>query len=132
YAILGVFFTLGVYYKYAYDLRESAGGVAEAAKQWGQVKQVLPGLALGFFEVTVLAAVSVAISTRLPMLVNLVVCIAVFFLGHLTPVLVGATEAGRANPLVHFMAKMFQWALPSLEFFNAGPSIATGAMIPWL
>src|SRR3954453_15699073 len=27
YAILGTFFTLGVYYKYAYDLREAAGGV---------------------------------------------------------------------------------------------------------
>src|SRR4051812_32843048 len=69
YLILGTLFGLGVWYKYAYDLRESAGGVAGASAQWAQVKQVLPGLALGFFEVTVLAAISVAISTRLPMLV---------------------------------------------------------------
>jgi len=132
YSLLGAVFAMGVWYKFAYDLRESAGGAAEAAKQWGQVKQVLPGLALGFFEVTVLSAVSVAISTRLPMLVNLVVCIAIFFLGHLSPVLVEATSQGQVNELVAFMARLFAWALPSLEFFNAGPSISTGAVIPWV
>ncbi|MHC5538782.1 ABC transporter permease subunit [Singulisphaera rosea] len=129
--ILGSLFEMGVWYKYAYDLRESAGGVAELSKQIDQVRQVLPGLALGFFEVTVLAAISVAISTRLPMLVNLVVCIAIFFLGHLSPVLVEATK-GDVNELVSFMARLFAWILPSLEFFNAGPSIATGTMIPWV
>ena len=111
--MLGALFAAGVWYKYAYDLRESAGGLAESAKQWDQVKQVLPGLVLGFFEVTVLTSISVAISTRLPMLANLVVCILIFFLGHLSPVLV---EAGRrraqVNELVGFMAKLFAWALP--------------------
>ena len=132
YAVLGALFCLGVWYKFAYDLRENAGGLPESAKQWGQVKQVLPGLALGFFEVTVLAAVSVAISTRLPMLVNLVVCIAIFFLGHLSPVLVEVTSQNQVNELVSFMARLFAWALPSLEFFNAGPSISTGVSIPWM
>jgi len=136
YLLLGILFEMGVYYKFAYDLRESAGGVAEAHKQWDQVKQVLPGLALGFLEVTVLTAVSVAISTRLPMLVNLVVCIAIFFLGHLSPVLVEVTSQGLAkgqvNELVGFMARLFAWVLPSLEFFNAGPAISTGAVIPWV
>src|ERR1700721_147648 len=45
----GTLFELGVWYKYADDLRESAGEIAERSKQWAQVKQVLPGLALGFF-----------------------------------------------------------------------------------
>ena len=95
FVLLGTLFALGVWYKYAYDLRESAGGDRrDGRSSWAQVKQVLPGLALGFFEVTVLTAISVAISTRLPMLVNLVVCIAIFFLGHLSPVLVEATEPG--------------------------------------
>src|SRR6516164_1083787 len=66
YALLGALFAAGVYYKFGYDLRENAGGTAESAKRWAQVLQVLPGLALGFFEVTVLTAISVAISTRLP------------------------------------------------------------------
>jgi ABC-type transport system involved in multi-copper enzyme maturation permease subunit len=132
YVLLGTLFGLGVWYKYAYDLRESAGGIAKMAERLEQVRQVLPGLALGFFEVTVLAAVSVAISTRLPMLVNLVVCIAIFFLGHLSPVLVEATSQSHAHELVSFMARLFAWILPSLEFFNAGPAISTGAVIPWI
>jgi ABC-type transport system involved in multi-copper enzyme maturation permease subunit len=134
YVLLGILFSAGVYYKYAYDLREAAGGIAESGKQWEQVRQILPGLVLGFFEVTVLTSISVAISTRLPMLANLVVCILIFFLGHLSPVLVEAATApnSQINELVGFMARLFAWALPSLEFFNAGPSISTGAVIPWV
>ncbi len=132
YVVLGALFAAGVYYKYAYDLRESAGGLAESAKQWEQVRQVMPGLVLGFFEVTLLTSISVAISTRLPMLANLVVCILIFFLGHLSPVLVEASRAQQINELIGFMAKFFAFILPSLEFFNAGPSISTGAVIPWL
>jgi ABC-type transport system involved in multi-copper enzyme maturation permease subunit len=128
--VLGSCFAGGVWYKYVYDLRETAGGNPELGKALAQVKQVLPGLALGFFEVTVLTAVSVAISTRLPMLVNLVVCISIFFLGHLTPILVEATTG--KNELVHFMANLFAFGLPELEFFNASPAISTGAVIPWL
>jgi ABC-type transport system involved in multi-copper enzyme maturation permease subunit len=131
YIILGTLFAAGVWYKYSYDLRESAG-VADTEKQWAQVMQVMPGLVLGFFEVTVLTSISVAISTRLPMLANLVVCILIFFLGHLSPVLVVLAEEGRVNELVGFMGKFFAWALPSLEFFNASPSISTGAVIPWV
>ncbi|WP_435017523.1 ABC transporter permease [Tundrisphaera sp. TA3] len=130
YLILGSLFALGVAYKYSYDLRETAGTDA-AGKQMAQVAQVMPGLVLGFFEVTVLTAISVAISTRLPMLVNLVVCISIFFLGHLTPILVDVTANGGANELVHFMAQLFAFGLPELEFFNAGPAISTGAVIPW-
>jgi ABC-type transport system involved in multi-copper enzyme maturation permease subunit len=133
YVLLGILFCAGVFYKYEYDLREAAGSLADSAKQWEQVRQVLPGLVLGFFEVTVLTSISVAISTRLPMLANLVVCILIFFLGHLSPVLVEAATApdSQINELVGFMARLFAWALPSLEFFNAGPSISTGAVIPW-
>lgn len=130
--VLGTLFALGVWYKTDYDAREMATKLEEGALRSSQVIQILPGLALGFLEVTVLTAISVAISTRLPMLVNMVVMIAVFFLGHLTPILVDAAKQSRANELVQFMAQMFQWALPALEFFNAGPSISTGVMIPWV
>ena len=131
FAFLGALFALGVAYKYGYDLRESAG-TDDTGRQWQQVSQVLPGLALGFFEVTILTAVSVAISTRMPMLVNLVVCISIFFLGHLTPILVDVTGGGRTNELVAFMAQLFAFLLPSLEFFNASPAISTGSVIPWV
>lgn len=135
FVLLGLAFAFGVYQKAAYDLREQAGSAEELKNQMEHVYQILPGLVLGFAEVTILAAISVAISTRLPMLANLVVCIAIFFLGHLTPVLVEATSQEgqqRANELVKFMARLFAWALPSLEFFNAGPAISTGKVIPWM
>ncbi len=131
YILLGALFAGGLWYKYAYDMRESAGGVAETSKRIAQVTQILPGLALGFFEVTILTSISIAISTRMPMLVNLLVCIMIFFLGHLSPVLVEVTSQNQVNELVSFMARYFAWLLPSLEFFNAGPSISTGAVIPW-
>jgi ABC-type transport system involved in multi-copper enzyme maturation permease subunit len=130
--LLGATFVAGVWYKFGYDQRESASVVTDYGKYQEQVIQVLPGLALGFMEVTLLAAISVAISTRLPILVNLVVCIAIFFLGHLTPILVESTAGGQANELVQFMARLFAFALPFLEFFNAGPAISTGVVIPWL
>jgi len=68
------------------------------------------------------------------LLANFVVCFSIFLLGHLTPVLVEATnQAGKGrNELVAFMARLFSWAFPSLEFFNAGPAISTGAVIPWV
>lgn len=132
FVLLGTVFAIGVWFKTAYDLREAAGQAEDLVNQIKHVWQILPGLALGFGEVTILTAVSVAISTRLPMLVNLITCIAVFFLGHLTPVLVEATAQGQqSNELVKFMAKLFAFVLPMLEFFNASPSIATGAMISW-
>ncbi len=73
----------------------------------------------------VLTSISVAISTRLPMLANLDVCILVFFLGHLSPVLVDVAGQTHVKRLVSFMAKLFAWAPPALEFFNAGPSISS-------
>lgn len=133
FVLLGALFCWGVDFKAMYDLRESAGAAEELKRGDTHVLQVLPGLVLGFLEVSVLAAISVAISTRLPMLANMVVCLAIFLLGHFTPVLVEATEqAGQQrNELVAFMARLFSWALPGLEFFNAGPAIATGAVVPW-
>src|SRR3954452_7854518 len=56
YLLLGTLFACGVWYKYAYDQAETAGTV-ESSTRWAQVMQVMPGLALGFLEVTILAAI---------------------------------------------------------------------------
>ncbi len=132
--LLGLLMMAGTYFKADYDMKESAGTTEEFAKKVAHVWQIVPGLVLGFMEVTILASISLAISTRMPMLVNLVVCITIFFLGHMSQVLVDKTnEAGASvNELVKFMAKLFAWALPSLEFFNTGPAISTGSKIPWV
>lgn len=81
----------------------------------------LPGLVFGFCQVMVLLAVAVALATRLPMVVNLVTCLVIFFLGHLTHILVWVSEGRYA--LVNFMAKVFEVVLPGLEYFDLGPIV---------
>ncbi len=79
----------------------------------------MKGLAFGFCQVMVLLSVAVALATRLPMIVNLVTCLLVYFLGHLTHVLVQVSAGKYA--LVNFMAKFFYNVLPGLEYFDYGP-----------
>ncbi len=94
-----------------------------------EVVQVLPGFILMFFEIGVLTAVSVAISTRAPMIVNMSTCLAVFVVGHLTPVLVQAGVLKRME-ILDFMAKLIATILPNLEYFNMSAAVATGKLIP--
>jgi hypothetical protein len=76
----------------------------------------------------VLLALSVALATRLPFLVNILIGLVVYFLGHLAPVIVRVTEKvtdqeSTARGLVRFFGNVFDTLLPALEFFNMGPAI---------
>ena len=82
---------------------------------------VLQGSVFGLCQVMVLLAIAVALATRLPMVVNLVTCLVIFFLGHLTHVLV-VVSADR-NTLVNFIARFFDNVLPGLEYFDYGPVV---------
>jgi hypothetical protein len=94
---------------------------------WGDhVVSALPGVILGFCQVMVLLAIAVALATRLPMIVNVNSCVVIFFLGNLTPVLTQVSQA--SYPLVRFVAQLFDTLLPSLEFFNLGPAIASDTL----
>jgi ABC-type transport system involved in multi-copper enzyme maturation permease subunit len=120
-----------VFYKVGYDAKESSQEAPTIAQRFGVMIQIVPGLMLIFMEIAVLTAVSVAISTRLPMVVNLTTMFAIFVVGHLTPVLVqaGSLRLGRLE-FVEFMAKLIAVALPSLELFNTQAAVATGTMVP--
>lgn len=89
--------------------------------------QIIPGLTLIAFEVAVMTAVSVAISTRMPMMVNVIACFAIFVTGHLTPVLV---QSKAPNVIVKFVARLLATLLPALEHFNMQAAVSTGKMIP--
>jgi ABC-type transport system involved in multi-copper enzyme maturation permease subunit len=103
--------------------------VAEGAGMWfGEQAAHLLGVALGFGQVMILVAIATALATRLPFVVNVVVCLVVYFLGHLAPVVVKvtekATDGGQAGVgLVKFLGNLFDALLPALEFFNMGPAI---------
>lgn len=83
--------------------------------------EALPGLVIGFGQVMTLVAVSVALATRLPMVVNLAMCLVVYLLGHLAPIL---TEVSRPiGGLVRFVAQLFEMLLPGLAMFDVSTAI---------
>jgi hypothetical protein len=103
-------------------LGEAGGSVVLGMAWWTlDMANNLPGQVLGFCQAMVLIAVAVALATRLPMVVNVVSCLVIFFLGHLTPLLVQASQG--SIQMVKFMAQLFDTVLPGLEFFDVGPAI---------
>jgi ABC-type transport system involved in multi-copper enzyme maturation permease subunit len=125
---LAIIFLFLVFYKVGYDSRESANPEPETALKLSIMLKTIPGLILIFFEICVLTAVSVAISTRVPMVVNMVTCFAIFVVGHVTSVMV---ERGLLQiELVQFTAKLVATALPNLEVFKTEAAIATGTFVP--
>lgn len=126
--LLGTWFLLTVAYKPLYDARETAATDPSWQDCHWEMVQSTPGLVLGFFETVVLAAISVAISTRLPMLANFVICVSIFALGHLTPLIV-KSSVGDFEPVV-FIAYFISTVLPVLEHFDIKPAIAGGREVP--
>ena len=121
-------FLILIYFKVSYDAKEGSKEIPSHAERIHEVYQVLPGIGLLLMEIAVLAAVSVAISTRLPMVVNLTSCFAIFVVGHLTGLLV---QAGVLKiEYVQFMARLIATALPSLDLFNISAAVATGDIVP--
>lgn len=121
-------FLVCIYFKVHYDMREASKSDWVPAHSIGEIKQVLPGIVLIFLEVTVLAAISVAISTRLPMVVNMVACLAIFVVGHLTPALVNSGVL--QMELVDFFARLIATILPSLASYDIQAAVATGGDVP--
>jgi hypothetical protein len=117
-----------VYFRVGYDAKEGSKDIPPAAIVMAEVIQVIPGLVLLFMEIAVLSAISVAISTRLPMVVNLTTCFAIFVVGHLAGILVNA-GVGRIE-FVLFMGRVIATVLPTLDSFNISAAVATGAVVP--
>jgi ABC-type transport system involved in multi-copper enzyme maturation permease subunit len=114
--VLGTIFLCCVSYKVMYDARETSQQEPTAEACLAQIVQIAPGLALMFMETVVLASISVAISTRLPLLANLMICGSIYVLGNLVPML--ANSAVGKIPQVGFIAGLLSAILPGLEHFN--------------
>jgi ABC-2 family transporter protein len=89
---------------------------------------VLPGLVLVSCQVMVLLAIAVALATRLHFIVNFVVCAALYFLGHLAPVLKAVSQ--NRNELVRFMAGVFDVFMPGLEHFDMSGAVVRDTPLP--
>jgi ABC-type transport system involved in multi-copper enzyme maturation permease subunit len=128
--VFGALFLATVSYKVVYDARESSLPDPTLWDCQKEMLQIAPGLALAFMETVVFAAISVAISTRLPMLANLVICAAVYVLGHLVPVL--ANSAVGQIEFVRFVANLLAAVLPVLDHFNISAGISGGQDVPFV
>jgi hypothetical protein len=102
--------------------------------QWGaHALDTLPGLVLCYSQVMVLVGLAVALATKVPMVVNLTTVLVVFFLSHLTPVLVSiatkaqATQPGPVSQLLGFVSRVFDTVLPDLGSFSMDPALLSDA-----
>jgi ABC-type transport system involved in multi-copper enzyme maturation permease subunit len=137
--ILGLLLLVTVAYKPIYDFREGGWRSPEeinADPTWqncyAEMVQTTPGLVLVYMEALVMAAISVAISTRLPMLANFIISFAIYVLGHLTPLIVQSQVVANQLPPVVFFGKLIATVLPVLDHFNIQASIAAGAEVPYV
>lgn len=108
---------------------------AKGAGQWfGETSAHHVGLLLTFGQVMVLLAICTALATRMSFVVNLVICLFVFLIGHLAPVLVDVTnrlaQDAPALRLVGFIAQLFNAIFPALEYFDMGPAIIRDSVVP--
>ncbi len=128
YLLLGLLFLAVVSYKSVYDAREMSKDAPTWEICYLEVMGTVPPLALSFLEAMVLAAISVAISTRLPMLANFTICFALYALGHLTPTITGQTQEHFA--IVKFFGQLISVIVPGLEAYDVHSAIDTGLRVP--
>ena len=128
FAILGAWFLLVIAYKPIYDGRETSKFDPTWQISFLEVSRTIPGLVLAFLETLVFVAISVAISTRLPMLANVSICFAIYALGHLTPLIV-QSNLNSFEP-VSFIGRLIATVLPVLDHFNIQAAIAAGVAVP--
>jgi ABC-type transport system involved in multi-copper enzyme maturation permease subunit len=117
-----------IVYKVLYDAREGSVQDVTAAMARLEAWRILPAVVLSLLEIAVMSAISVAISTRMPMVVNMVTCLAIFVVGHLTPTLVRG-NLGKLE-LVTFLARVIATVLPAIENYNVEAAIVTGSVVP--
>ena len=127
--ILGSVLLASTSLKVVYDARE--GGKIDPV--WrdcaAEMITVVPGLVLSFLETVLLAAVSLAVSTRLGMVPNLIICFAIYVLGHLVPLIVQSSVGKFA--IVRFVGQLFATILPVLEHFTIEAAVVGGVPVPW-
>jgi ABC-type transport system involved in multi-copper enzyme maturation permease subunit len=126
--LLGLWFVIWVAYKPVYDGQESNEQVVDWTLSFIESFNVIPGLVLCFLEAVVFVAISVAISTRLGILANFLICAAIYVLGHLTPLLVQSSYA--SFELVVVFAQLVAIIFPVLNHYDIQAAISTNSAVP--
>ncbi|TWT36249.1 ABC-2 family transporter protein [Posidoniimonas corsicana] len=128
FVVLGPILMACVSYKVVYDARETSNPQPKWEECYYEMSQVPTGLTLAFMETAILAAISVAISTRLPMMPNLIICGSIYVLGHLGPLIV-QSSIGQIE-FVAFFGRLISVVIPNLDNLNIQAAIAAGVPVP--
>jgi len=115
--------------KVVYDAREGAKLDPIWRDCADEMITVVPGLVLSLLETILLAAVSLAVSTRLGIVPNLIICFTIYALGHLVPLIVQSSVGKIA--IVRFVGQLFATILPVLEHFTIEAAVVGGVPVPW-
>ncbi len=126
--VLGSVLMAVVSYKMIYDARENSSDIPTWQACYVAMASVVPGLTLAFMETMILAALSVAISTRLPIFSNFMICFTVYVLGHLIPLISQSTEG--QFEIVKFVGRFSAAIFPNLEAFDLQTALAGGFAVP--
>jgi len=97
---------------------------------WPEISVLFPGLILGFFETLVLTALSVALSTRLPMILNVSISFGLFIIASISGPLVDYLKQQESAALP--IARVFYYILPNFQSNTETYSaIGLGRAVPW-
>ena len=127
--ILGAVLMATTSLKVVYDARESSKTDPLWTECASEMITIVPGLVLSLLETILLGAVSLAVSTRLGMIPNLIICFTIYVLGHLVPLIVQSSVGKLA--IVRFVGRLFATLLPVLEHFTIEAAVVGGVPIPW-
>jgi ABC-type transport system involved in multi-copper enzyme maturation permease subunit len=127
-AALGAVLVLCVVFRLSYDTYESTRKAVSIEQCRYEMLQLLPGLFLAFLQTMVLAAIAVALSTRLSMVPNLLVLTTIYAVGHLAPLFV-QSSIGQL-PIVTFIGQFLATVLPVLDYFDTTAATAAGHDVP--
>jgi len=127
--ILGTVLLTSTSLKLVYDAREGAKLDPIWRDCADEMITVVPGLVLSLLETILLAAVSLAVSTRLSIVPNLIICFTIYALGHLVPLIVQSSVGKIA--VVRFVGQLFATILPVLEHFTIEAAVVGGVPVPW-
>ncbi len=128
--LLGLWFTIWTAFKPIYDTVETAERVFNWRVCFGYVVANIPALILIFFECILFVSISVAISTRVGILPNFLICFSIYVMGHLTASLVASKEVGSIE-LVAFFGRLISIIFPVLDHFDASTAIMTSTVVPF-
>jgi ABC-type transport system involved in multi-copper enzyme maturation permease subunit len=128
FVVLGSWMLVWVSYKVVYDARETSNPEPNWQLCNTEMIGTVPGLVLSFMETVVLTAISVAISTRLSMVPNLIIVGSIYVLGHLGPLIVQSSMG--QNEFVAFFGQLIALVLPVLDHFNIQAAVAGGKRVP--